>query len=203
MGLDSLLTSLNRGVAGVADVQALQHKAFACNGRESADVAGVAVAMPGADAATAATAHKNSAVTRKPLQHKACTPATSATAEIIEVRNDAAEVGTLGADIEPIDREAWDERAAIAEFDGGLSRADAEALAWAEDDRRRCRQCLNLRGAVCSIAAPGGLVSASKGYRPANLPMRCAGYSPSLREADQRTGAERWPGLSEGQRAAA
>ena len=27
-------------------------------------------------------------------------------------------------------REAWEERAAIAEYDGGLSRKDAEALAW-------------------------------------------------------------------------
>lgn len=39
---------------------------------------------------------------------------------------------------EPFDREAWEERAAIAEFDGGLTRAEAEALAWAEDDLRRC-----------------------------------------------------------------
>jgi hypothetical protein len=113
------------------------------------------------------------------------------------------EVGALSADAEPIDREAWEERAAIAEYDGGLSRADAEALAWVEDDRRRCRQCLNLRGAACSIAKPGGLVSASKGYRPANLPMRCAGFKPSQWDADQRAGVERWPGLSEGQRRAA
>jgi hypothetical protein len=78
--------------------------------------------------------------------------------------------------------------------------AIAEALAWAEDDRRRCRLCLNLRGGVCSIAKPGGLVSANKGYRPANVLLRCAGYSPALQDADQRAGAERWPGLSEGQR---
>ena len=93
MGLDSLLTSLNRGVAGVADVQPLQHKAFACNGRESAGVAGVAAAMSGADSATAATARRNRDVTRKPLQHKACTPATAATAENIEVRSEAGKVG--------------------------------------------------------------------------------------------------------------
>lgn len=32
-------------------------------------------------------------------------------------------------DLQPFDREAWPERAAIAEYDGGLSRQDAEALA--------------------------------------------------------------------------
>jgi hypothetical protein len=136
---------------------------------------------------------------RKPLQHKGGTSGTSGTSENFEVQSEATEVA---ANAEPIDREAWEERAAIAEYDGGVSRGDAEVLAWVEDDRRRCRQCINLRGAACSIAKPGGLVSASKGYRPANLPMRCEGYSPSLRDADQRTGAERWPGLSEGRRAA-
>ncbi len=100
------------------------------------------------------------------------------------------------ADAEPVDREAWEERAAIAEFDGGLTRPAAETLAWREDDRRRCRQCLNLKGEACSIAKPGGLVRASKGYRPANLPMRCAGYSPKAGDTDQRAGAERWPGLA-------
>ena len=112
-------------------------------------------------------------------------------AEIIE----ALKVGA-GDTVEPIDREAWEERAAIAEFDGGLTRPDAEALAWREDDRRRCRQCLNLKGEACSIAKPGGLVSASKGYRPAHLPMRCAGYSPRAGDTDRRAGVVRWPGLA-------
>jgi hypothetical protein len=40
-------------------------------------------------------------------------------------------------DAQPFDAEAWEERAAIAEFDGGLSRQDAERLAWIEDERRR------------------------------------------------------------------
>ncbi len=30
------------------------------------------------------------------------------------------------------ERAAWEERAAVAEFDGGLPRAEAETLAWAE-----------------------------------------------------------------------
>ncbi len=48
------------------------------------------------------------------------------------------------------------------------------------DDRRRCDQCGNLRGAVCIIAKPGGLVSAIVGYRPAlpEMLQRCAGFSP-------------------------
>lgn len=35
-------------------------------------------------------------------------------------------------DLTDDDREFYDERAGIAEFDGGLSRADAEAQAWQE-----------------------------------------------------------------------
>jgi hypothetical protein len=109
---------------------------------------------------------------------------------------DVLKVGAGDTAVEPIDREAFEERAGIAEFDGGLSREDAEALAWQEDDRRRCGQCLNLRGDVCSIAKPGGLVSANRGYRPVKLPMRCAGYSPKAGDTDQRAGAVRWPGLA-------
>lgn len=60
------------------------------------------------------------------------------------------------------------------------------------DDRRFCTQCLNLRGGVCIIAKPGGLVSAIVGYRPAlpNMLQRCAGYLPNARDTDQRTGGE-------------
>jgi hypothetical protein len=34
------------------------------------------------------------------------------------------------------------------------------------DDRRTCEQCANLRGIVCSVARPGGVVSAVVGHRP-------------------------------------
>jgi len=47
-----------------------------------------------------------------------------------------------------------------------------------DDDRRTCAQCANLRGIVCSVARPGGVVSAVVGYRP-GLPevlQRCRGY---------------------------
>lgn len=37
----------------------------------------------------------------------------------------------------PIDREAFEERAAIIEFDGGLSRDEAERTAWAMILQRR------------------------------------------------------------------
>lgn len=112
-------------------------------------------------------------------------------AEIIET----LKAGAGDTALEPFDRESVEEPASIAEFDGGLSRPDAEALVWQEDDRRCCRQCLNLRGEVCLIATPGGLVSARRGYRPVNLPMRCAGYMPDVDDADLRSGQGRWPGL--------
>ena len=64
------------------------------------------------------------------------------------------------------------------------------------DDRRTCSQCRNLRGRVCSIATPGGLVSANVGYRPAaDILQRCAGYLPHRIDTDQRPGGERWPGI--------
>lgn len=99
---------------------------------------------------------------------------------------------------EPFDPEAFEERAAICEFDGGLSRADAESLAWLEDDRRRCTQCQNLRQGVCCIAKPevGALVVANHGYRPVrDIPRRCEGYAPKVDDPDGRPGGERWQGL--------
>lgn len=92
-----------------------------------------------------------------------------------------------------VDPEAWVERAAICEFDGGLSRDEAEALAWREDDRRRCRHCLNLLpNGICKIAKPGGLVSANRGYRPVDILKRCEGYRPCPDDPDRRNGLERW-----------
>ena len=49
------------------------------------------------------------------------------------------------------------------------------------DDRRTCRQCSNLRGASCSVATPGGALSAQRGYRPGALwldePHRCETFT--------------------------
>jgi hypothetical protein len=48
---------------------------------------------------------------------------------------------------------------------------------YGSDDRHLCSQCKNLRGNVCAVASPGGLVSASRNYMPTqNRPVRCAGY---------------------------
>jgi hypothetical protein len=64
------------------------------------------------------------------------------------------------------------------------------------DDRRTCSQCRNLLRLVCTIAKPGGLVSANRGYRPApDTLQRCAGYLPNAIDTNQRPGSERWPGL--------
>jgi hypothetical protein len=52
-----------------------------------------------------------------------------------------------------------------------------EALeAGASDDRRLCTECRHLRGEVCSIAKPGGIVDAARGYRPVRRLVRCAGF---------------------------
>jgi len=55
----------------------------------------------------------------------------------------------------------------------------AHSLTFAgTDDRRTCRQCSNLKGLVCSVACPGGAVSAPRGYRPApDLLQRCAAFA--------------------------
>jgi hypothetical protein len=80
------------------------------------------------------------------------------------------------------------------EPDGGLSRDEAESIAWNEDDRRRCVHCLNLLpGDACKVAEPGGLVAARRGYRPnQEWLQRCPGYRPCPDDPDRRTGAERW-----------
>ncbi|GAB1394479.1 hypothetical protein MASR1M60_26430 [Rhodocyclaceae bacterium] len=116
--------------------------------------------------------------------------------------NDAGEDG---------DREAWEERAAILEYEAGFDRATAEAMATAEctrsqhadkwaaragDDRRLCPECGRYRDRRCTIAKPGGLVSASRNYEPVlDLPRRCEGFAPLPDDPDQRPGVERWPWL--------
>ncbi len=65
------------------------------------------------------------------------------------------------------------------------------------DDRRTCSQCRNLASRVCSVAKPGGIVSANRGYRPdLERLRRCTGYLPDGSDSDPRPGAERWPGLT-------
>ena len=83
-------------------------------------------------AVTPVTPAKTPAVTGKAAQLVSCTAVTA--------QSDAK---ANKATREPCDREAWEERAAIAEFDGGLSREEAEALARKEDNRRCCNQTAN------------------------------------------------------------
>ncbi len=49
------------------------------------------------------------------------------------------------------------------------------------DDRRTCDQCANLRVGICAIAKPGGIISASVGYRPGEMFKeqlhRCEGFT--------------------------
>jgi hypothetical protein len=99
------------------------------------------------------------------------------------------------ANPEPFDREAFEERAGIAEFDGGLPRGDAEVVAWNEDDRRRCAHCLNLlANGVCKVAGAGERVSARRGYQPNQSWLhRCPEYRPCPDDPDKRPGRERWP----------
>ena len=84
---------------------------------------------------TSVTPAETPAVTGKAAQLAPCTAVTAVTAQNDAKANEAAR--------EPCDREAWEERAAIAEFDGGLSREEAEALAWKEGNRRCCNQIAN------------------------------------------------------------
>lgn len=109
------------------------------------------------------------------------------------------------------DREAWEERAALLEFDGGHDRRTAEALATAEerkrgraavwadragDDRRNCPECQRYQDRRCTIAKPGGLVSAARGYMPVpDMLRRCEGFAPLPEDPGQRPGADRWPWL--------
>lgn len=86
-------------------------------------------------AVTPVTSAKTPAVTGKAAQLVSCTAVTAVTAQSDAKANKATR--------EPCDREAWEERAAIAEFDGGLSREEAEALARKEDNRRCCNQTAN------------------------------------------------------------
>lgn len=103
-----------------------------------------------------------------------------------------AKAGVAGGCIDG-DREAWEERAAIFEFDAGFDRDTAEAMATAEfnqhphavilagrsgDGLHLCPECVNYQGRTCAIAKPGGLVSARRGYEPVpDLLRHCEGFA--------------------------
>lgn len=95
----------------------------------------------------------------------------------------------------PFDREAFGERGAIREFDGGFSRHDAEQLARADlaDDRIHCTDCAHLRGRICAQAA---MLGVRQGYMPVlTIARRCECFKPMATALDRRNGTERWPSL--------
>ena len=103
----------------------------------------------------------------------------------------AASPVPLPAGIAPED---FEERAAIAEFDGGMPRDEAEAFALADlaDDRIRCTACMNRRpyDGVCKAAMVE--FPASRGYVPDPVLLRrCEGFKPKPGDPDQRDGRER------------
>lgn len=66
----------------------------------------------------------------KPLQHKACTLVTLVTPENSNAGSNALQVG--GDTTAEFDQELFDEKAAIYEFEGGFTRAEAERRALQE-----------------------------------------------------------------------
>lgn len=119
------------------------------------------------------------------------------------------------------EREAFEERAAIMEYDGGLSRPEADRQAaeahplpvierqrngWRGEgmdlgDLRPCLWCLNLARSGRCLAAWRGELRAARDYSPTrpDLPQRCIGYRPAADDPDQRPGRERWPEMVESQ----
>lgn len=66
-----------------------------------------------------------------------------------------------------------------------------------QDDRRTCRQCINLaRSGRCLAAARGERAATGRHYTPPPDRLhRCDGYAPGADDPDRRGGRERWPGL--------
>ena len=121
-------------------------------------------------------------------------------------------------------RETLEERAAIMEFDGGLSRREAECAAGLADlpdtrnppsapllaapirwrgegldlgDLRPCQWCRNFTRTGRCLTAWRGELRAARDWVPTfpGMPQRCVGYKPSSDDPDQRPGRERWPDM--------
>ena len=122
----------------------------------------------------------------------------------------SAEVGRISSvEAEEAAREAYEERAAIMEHDGGLVREEAERQARGEassandvgwdfeewGDLRPCLLCRNLTRSGRCLAAWRGAIRAATDYEPTvpGQPRRCIGYDPKADDPDQTPGLERWP----------
>lgn len=159
----------------------------------------------------------------------AATPATPATHEGAE--GELSQLSQLSQGLEDSKgganddmREALEERAAIMEFDGGLSRMEAERMAGLIDlpcararplvpalvapvrwrgegldlgDLRPCQWCRNFTRTGRCLAAWRGELRAARDWVPTfpGMPQRCVGYKPSANDPDQRPGRERWPDM--------
>lgn len=139
-----------------------------------------------------------------------------------QVRHEGGQVSQLSQLSQPFgagahgsddDREAFEERAAIMEFDGGMTRAEAERAAteclrrdaskrtlpaeldWG--DLRPCTWCRNLTRSGRCLAAWRGELRAARDYEPTfpGQPHRCIGYVPRDDDPERTTGRERWPEL--------
>ena len=121
------------------------------------------------------------------------------------------------------DNDAREERAAIIEFDGGMTRAEAERVAgitkvnanseatlasdgftssrWPFEewgDLRPCLMCRRLSQRRQCLAAEAGDLQAAWDYVPVfpGQPRRCVGYLPNADDPVQTSGRTRWPELS-------
>lgn len=142
-----------------------------------------------------------------------------------QVRHEGGQVSQLSQLSQPFgegahgsddDCEAFEERAAIMEFDGGMTRAEAEQAAAANfiradiasaepvrwpfeewGDLRPCLLCRNLSPGGRCLAAWRGELRAARDYSPTflDLPQRCIGYRPKADDPDRAPGRARWPEL--------
>jgi len=155
MALDALLDLLKSGVSDVSDVQASNHGASGGYGSDTAGVSGVSVATGVGDADTADTAREKRTYQPEALQTGACTADTADTSQTIKAEA-----------VEPC--EAFEERAAIMEFDAGLPRAEAERLAALDAG---CITCTNYARPGLSGGYCGGRDDLPRAYGE-NHPLR-------------------------------
>jgi hypothetical protein len=115
----------------------------------------------------------------------------------------------LAENAEENERERFEERAAIYEYEAGYSRQEAERLAsgknpakasWPFDewgDLRPCLLCRNLTQMGRCLSAWRGELRGARDYAPTfpGQPRRCIGYDPRPDDPDRTPGRERWPEL--------
>lgn len=82
----------------------------------------------------------------------------------------------------------------VADYGGETAAREREG-----DNRRRCRECVNLGERGVCLAAYRREIVASRSYTPIrDILRRCEGFAPMPDDPDQRHGRDRWPGLIDG-----